>query len=112
MKKQSCLCILCKNAYTKIKAINTYRKISKLQPIHSVTSYLNAQESVNDIDKYPEKHDPKSINYYAFETPCSKTHKSAKKILPTIHGILLIFTHVLSRGAETNFRVSFHDQYV
>ena len=36
-EKQSCLCIVCQNAHTKLKGINTFRSCEKLQPIYSVT---------------------------------------------------------------------------
>ena len=41
-EKQSCLCIVCQNAHTKLRGINTFRKLEKLPPIYSVTAYLKS----------------------------------------------------------------------
>ena len=34
-EKQFCLCIVCQNAHTKLRGINTFRKLKKLQPIYT-----------------------------------------------------------------------------
>ena len=68
-EKQSCLCIVCQNAHTKLTGINNFRKVEKLKPILSVTEYLKSQKAETlDHASYPERTSKKSVNYYVFET--------------------------------------------
>ena len=56
IEKQSCLCIVCQKAHTKLRGIKTFRKLEKLQPMHSVTKYLKSQEAdYADHASYPER---------------------------------------------------------
>ena len=69
LEKQSCLCIVCQNAHTKLRGINTFRKPEKLKPIYSVTEYLKSQEA-DDANHtlHPERPSKKNVNYYVFES--------------------------------------------
>ena len=68
-RKQSCLCIVCQNPHTKLRGIKTIQKLEKLQPIYSVTEYLQSQED-DDADHalYPGWSSKKNVNYYVFES--------------------------------------------
>ena len=56
IEKQSCLCIVCQKAHTKLRGIKTFRKLEKLQPMYSVTKYLKSQQAdYADHASYPER---------------------------------------------------------
>ena len=68
-EKQSCLCIVCQNAHTKLEGINTFRKLEKLPPIISASEYLKSQKAKGlDHALYPERILKKRVNYHVFET--------------------------------------------
>ena len=78
-EKQSCLCIICQNAHTKLAGINNFRKMEKLKPILSVTEYLKSQKAETlDHASYPERTSKKSVNYYVFETVLETYVKQGK----------------------------------
>ena len=84
-EKQSCLCIVCQNAHTKLEGINTFRRMEKLRPIVSASEYLLSQKS-EDLDPplYPERTSKKKVNYYVFETVLEKYVKDGKEKSYTI----------------------------
>ena len=68
-ENQSCWCIVCQNAHTKLREINTFWKIEKLQPVYSVTGSFQSQED-DDANHalYPKQSSKENVNYYIFES--------------------------------------------
>ena len=90
-EKQSCLCIVCQNAHTKLEGINTFRRMEKLRPIVSASEYLLSQKS-EDLDPslYPERTSKKKVNYYVFETVLEKYVKDGKESIKIIRCVIFI----------------------
>lgn len=68
-KRSNLACaIVCQNALTKLRGINTFQKREKLQPIYSVTKNLKSQEA-DDANHalQPEQSSKKNVSYYVFE---------------------------------------------
>ena len=72
--------ILLVHCMSKLRGINTFRKLEKLPPIYSVTDYLKSQEA-GDVDNasYPERTSKKSVNYYVFESVLKSYVKGVTK---------------------------------